>query len=372
MASDWPCVHWLAKDGATRRWLPDGDEPETLAQAPLEKIAHLRSKYCAWSECGTVFATASSGVYRVYFGDASPWEKRCNSWSTLLHVSRRTVLILDRHVDSQDFIVTALNAVDGSYRATVNISKLLDHTFNMIDFVGIGGGGERLAVAAAGILIVCDMAGEIVWRVQDQSWAAGRLLIGASAADGLYAHLKRENVVRYYSADGRPSTIKLPDDAKIRTILGVRHAAVLMGVENGFGQLRSIEVCADGCAIAATKLPFTVTEWICVTAPGYIRDKGVVLIICNQQCAILVSPMAEVLKIYPLTDDHVAAWWPTLESCATREYDRALAAIAAIDELRDGDTEPHAVGLVWAVLDGFVAEDARLTLLQQQEGDATF
>lgn len=84
----------------------------------------------------------------------------------------------------------------------------------------------------------------------------------------------------------------------------------------------------------------------------------------------VANATAEPLHIYHLagTSRTLAVWERRPEACAQAEHERALLAVAAIDELPtaiDGSADSgSAVGLVRAVLAGFVAEDARVTALQ--------
>lgn len=108
----------------------------------------------------------------------------------------------------------------------------------------------------------------------------------------------------------------------------------------------------------------------------------------NLQCmAVLLVSSGSIVTINGATGDllsirpapgHVAAWHWSTADCARRECAQIDAAVAAIDELVDAavdelvdaavdaavDAEADDVGLVRAVLVGFLAEDARLTALQ--------
>lgn len=64
------------------------------------------------------------------------------------------------------------------------------------------------------------------------------------------------------------------------------------------------------------------------------------------------------------TPDSVAAWHWTPRQYCQRECAAAANAIAAVDELAAASEPEAAIGLVRAVLVGFIAEDAHLTALQ--------
>lgn len=80
------------------------------------------------------------------------------------------------------------------------------------------------------------------------------------------------------------------------------------------------------------------------------------------QVLLVSGTTAQVLRSYTICA--LPVWRSPTADCALGEHEAAIAARAAIDALPCGDD--GSVGLVRAVLDGFVAEDARLTALRHK------
>lgn len=86
-------------------------------------------------------------------------------------------------------------------------------------------------------------------------------------------------------------------------------------------------------------------------------------VVVAERVILLVDGALNVLRRTHV-DNLTAAWYWPPRQCAQHEYEVALAAVAAVDDMTDA-VGNDAVGLVRAVLEGFVAEDARLVVLRQ-------
>lgn len=93
-------------------------------------------------------------------------------------------------------------------------------------------------------------------------------------------------------------------------------------------------------------------------------DPAVEALVFDCECIRIVSSTtAEILDTLQ-TPEIVTAWYWPVADWAQREGDEVARAIAAVDEA--SLDRPLDIGLVRAVLVGFVAEDARLTVLRLQ------
>lgn len=98
-----------------------------------------------------------------------------------------------------------------------------------------------------------------------------------------------------------------------------------------------------------------------------ITQSPVVAVVARREHYLtVIDPKTAAVLDTMQTPDIVTAWkWSAADS-ARRECDELADAIAAVDELPGNFAAETAVGLVRAVLDDFVAEDARLTVLRLQ------
>lgn len=99
---------------------------------------------------------------------------------------------------------------------------------------------------------------------------------------------------------------------------------------------------------------------------GACPSKGVAMVF-RRECIAIVDPVTmTVLKKLP-APEIITAWRRTVPQCAAHECSKIADAVAAADELGEAAVDANAVGavgLVRAVLIGFLAEDARLTALR--------
>lgn len=100
-----------------------------------------------------------------------------------------------------------------------------------------------------------------------------------------------------------------------------------------------------------------------VDAPGWAVHASGSAVAAVTLAAVAYSPIClrERLTLFDLAVQPVCGWVEPVPSCALNEYADAVRAIAAIDEHADDN---DGLGLVRAVLEAFIAEDARLIALK--------
>lgn len=368
MTPDWPCICWLSGGGISHRWLPGRKLPEELQLATDEKMLDLRDSV-AHAADGSIFVGAPrSGVTRVYGAGNEPlWES--SVISRALFASARVVVAL-RWGDDCHVIMDVLSAGDGRRLASTDMTELFGAKL-VIGAVSRGAHAGNMIVYGSGDLSMVTMYGKIVWRVQvpDVDMRAG------FTACKFCIVAARGNVLHTFGmADGKHAAMPLPADGTRRRVLhAMSSTSALLGVEqaeaNRPSRIKRLELYVVGQPTTVSWcLPYYSEKQYVIQLQG---AANFALILCDQRCVLLVSlATAEVLEMYQLFGPAVKVWQPSLESCAEREYDRVLAAVAAVDDCAaavDDDCaaaavdDCAAVGLVRAVLVGFVAEDARLT-----------
>lgn len=134
--------------------------------------------------------------------------------------------------------------------------------------------------------------------------------------------------------------------------------------DNTGGNYGVLEI-VDGAYIyrRASRYPRTAARMHAAAPRGGVLAPPVEVIVFRDECILFVSPVdAAILKTCP-TPGIITAWHWTVPQCVRHEREVVDAAVAVIDDLSRTAADPEAVGLVRAVLVGFLAEDARLAEL---------
>lgn len=378
---DWPCVHWLAADGTTFRWLPGEHLPEALSLSPPEKMAnlhHCRSGgFCAFV---AGYNAAGDRLYVYGTGDEPLWS--VPTTGTLINVSLQLVSVVHENT------VSSYATATGDHIATFSAMDAAGFPPRTLTMIGRGPHANFFLIAGDTELVATDLSGGIAWRMPYDGTDRGQLKLAQCER---FAYQAGNSCVNFYRmCDGRHTTLPLVSDGRHRIILyALAELSVLVGVcRAGSRWVDSFEIYEAGSAPRAVACPFALAIGSFILR--HSRMRYTVLTMCSEHCEVMISARTgKVLQVRPLISGAIMVWHPSLESCARREYAAVTAAVAAVDELADGAAvdeladgaavdeladgaavDAAAVGLVRAVLDGFVAEDARLTALQAGCGQA--